>query len=65
MLPTSSPLISMKGSIPFFERNLHLWSTFWESKDYNDDNDDCNDNSDDDDHDDDDCNDDNNNDDVV
>ena len=26
---TSSPLSSMKGSIPFLERNLHLWSTFW------------------------------------
>ena len=24
----SSPLISMKGSIPFLERCLHLWSTF-------------------------------------
>ena len=31
--PTSSPLISMKGSIPFFERNLHLWSTFCKSED--------------------------------
>ena len=25
----SSPLSSMKGSIPFLERCLHLWSTFW------------------------------------